>query len=155
MFHGRPEAPMPRISPLKARLRPQSSGEIGNRRSEGEFAVDRQIAARLRAGRAMRNLSQEMLASRVGVSFQQIQKYEAARNRASASRLITIAGVLNLPPAWFFDSGSGDSADPDFPASLALAGRIIRLPKREQSIVARLVDKLEMGPPIPPDVRAS
>src|SRR5579864_6546240 len=128
MFHGRPEAPMPRISPLKARLRPQSSGEIGNRRSEGEFAVDRQIAARLRAGRAMRNLSQEMLASRVGVTFQQIQKYEAARNRTSASRLITIASVLNLPPAWFFEGTAGVVPDPDFPAALALSGRILRLP---------------------------
>jgi transcriptional regulator with XRE-family HTH domain len=146
---------MPRTSPLKARLRPQGSGKIGNRRSDGEFVLDRQIAARLRAGRALRNLSQEMLASRVGVTFQQIQKYEAARNRASASRLITIAGVLNLPPAWFFDGISGDTADPDFPAVLALAGRILRLPKREQSIVARLVDKLEMGPSIPPDVGAS
>jgi transcriptional regulator with XRE-family HTH domain len=146
---------MPRTSPLKARLRPQGSGKIGVRRTDGEFALDKQIAARLRAGRAMRNLSQEMLASRVGVTFQQIQKYEAARNRASASRLITIAGVLNLPPAWFFDGISRDTADPDFPAVLALAGRILRLPKREQSIVARLVDKLEMGPPIPPDVGAS
>src|ERR1700690_4250657 len=112
---------MPRTSPLKVRLRPQGFGKIGNRRSDNEFALDLQIAARLRAGRAMRDLSQEMLASKVGVSFQQIQKYEAARNRASASRLIAIAGALDLPPVWFFDGISGDTADPDFPAALRLA----------------------------------
>jgi len=136
---------MPRTSPLKARLRPQGSGKIGIRRTDHEFAIDRQIAARLRAGRAMRDLSQEMLASKVGVSFQQIQKYEAARNRVSASRLIMIAGALHLPPTWFFDRIARTTAHPDFPATLALAGRILRLPKREQRTVARLVEGLEIG----------
>jgi transcriptional regulator with XRE-family HTH domain len=133
---------MPRTSPLKVRLRPQGSGKIGNRRSDDEFALDRQIAARLRAGRAMRELSQEMLASKVGISFQQIQKYEAARNRVSASRLVAIAGALDLPRTWFFDGISGDTGDPDFPAALALAGRILRLSKRDRGTVKGLVDKL-------------
>jgi transcriptional regulator with XRE-family HTH domain len=135
---------MPRTSPRKFRTRPQGLGKIGTRRTDGEFALDKQIAARLRAGRAMRNLSQEMLASKVGTSFQQIQKYEAATNRVSASRLIAIAGALDFPPAWFFEGISGDTAHPDFPGALALAGRILRLPKRERGIVARLVDELRL-----------
>jgi transcriptional regulator with XRE-family HTH domain len=90
----------------------------------------------------MRDLSQEMLASKVGITFQQIQKYEAATNRVSASRLIAIAGALDLPRAWFFDGISVDANDPDFPAALALAGRILRLPKRNRGSVKRLVDKL-------------
>jgi transcriptional regulator with XRE-family HTH domain len=134
---------MPRRSPRKVRLRPQALGKIGVRRTDDEFALDKQIATRLRAGRAMRDQSQEMLGSKIGVTFQQIQKYETANNRVAASRLIIIAGALDLPPTWFFDDISGDTAGPDFPAALALTGRILRLPERERRIVTRLVDELE------------
>jgi transcriptional regulator with XRE-family HTH domain len=136
---------MPARPRRNARLRRQVSGKIGGRRTEDEFALDKQIAAQLRAGRALRDLSQEVLGAKVGVTFQQVQKYETASNRISASRLIMIARVLDLPPTWFFDGIPGPAAQDDsgFPAVLALSGRISRLSKRERRIVARLVDELE------------
>ncbi len=118
---------------------------IGNRRTEDEFALDKHIAARLRAGRAMRELSQQMVAAKVGLTFQQVQKYEAAINRVSASRLIMIAGALDLPLVWFFEGISGDERHPDFPAALGLAGRLLRLSKRERGVVARLISELEQS----------
>jgi transcriptional regulator with XRE-family HTH domain len=136
---------MPARPRRNARLRRQVPGKIGGRRTEDEFALDKQIAAQLRAGRALRDFSQEMLAAKVGVTFQQVQKYETAINRVSASRLIMIARVLDLPPTWFFEGISGPAAQVDagLAAVLALSGRISRLRKRERRIVARLVDELE------------
>jgi transcriptional regulator with XRE-family HTH domain len=138
---------MKRTSPRRnARPRlPKVHGKIGIRRTDDEFAFDKQIAAQLLAGRVMRDVSQAMLATKIGVSFQQIQKYETAKNRISASRLLRIARALDLPPAWFFDGIPGDAAanDQGLPASLALVGRISRLPKREQHILERVLDGLE------------
>ena len=78
---------------------PKVHDKIGIRRTDDEFAFDKQIAAQLLAGRVIRDVSQVMLARKIGVTFQQIQKYETARNRISASRLLRIASALDLPPA--------------------------------------------------------
>ncbi len=52
-------------------------------------------------------LSQGELARRVGLTFQQIQKYERGVNRIGASRLADFAGVLGVPPGWFFEEMAG------------------------------------------------
>jgi ribosome-binding protein aMBF1 (putative translation factor) len=65
-------------------------------------AVDRQIAARLRAARKDKGISQQALATKIGVTFQQIQKYEKGSNRIAASRLYDIAVALDLKLAYFF-----------------------------------------------------
>jgi transcriptional regulator with XRE-family HTH domain len=132
-------------SPRKVSVRSQISGRIGSRRTVDEFALDKQIANRLRAGRTMRDLSQQTLAEKVGITFQQLQKYEAANNRVSASRLIRIANALRLPPAWFLPDTPGSAAQegPGFPATLALSVRISRLPERERRIVMRVVTEFE------------
>lgn len=136
---------MRRSSPRKVSLRSPISGKIGSRRTVDEFALDKQIANRLRAGRVMCGLSLQILAAKVGITFQQLQKYEAANNRVSASRLIMIANALGLPPIWFLHCTPGSAAqdDPGFPAMLALSERISRLPERERRIVMRLVAELE------------
>lgn len=59
--------------------------------------LDVALGARIRAVRKTRNLSQERLADAVGVTFQQIQKYERGANRVSFSRLALIAAALNTP----------------------------------------------------------
>lgn len=64
--------------------------------------VDAIIGERIREGRLLRDLSQEDLAQRLGVTFQQLQKYEKANNRVAASRLYVIARILELPLAYFF-----------------------------------------------------
>lgn len=64
--------------------------------------IDVEVGHRLRALRLARNVSQSRLADAVGVTFQQIQKYERGKNRISASMLAKIAQVLELSPAEFF-----------------------------------------------------
>ena len=64
--------------------------------------VDRYIVARLRDIRQRRGLSQEKLGQALGITYQQIQKYEKGLNRISASRLHAVAGVLRVPVAEFY-----------------------------------------------------
>jgi transcriptional regulator with XRE-family HTH domain len=64
--------------------------------------LDAVIGQRIRKARHLRGWSQEDLAQRLGVTFQQLQKYENAANRVTASRLYQIAKILNLPVAYFF-----------------------------------------------------
>jgi transcriptional regulator with XRE-family HTH domain len=65
--------------------------------------VDRHVGARIRTQRIMCGLSQIDLGNAVGVTFQQVQKYERGANRVSASRLQQIATVLRATPELFFD----------------------------------------------------
>jgi len=65
--------------------------------------VDVYVGKRLRKQRVLLRLSQEQLARAVGVTFQQIQKYERGANRISASRLFDIAKVMGVPINFFFD----------------------------------------------------
>ena len=55
--------------------------------------------------RMMLNMSQTTLADGVGITFQQIQKYEKGTNRVSASRLQQFAKILEVPISFFFDGG--------------------------------------------------
>nr|P15017.1 RecName: Full=Uncharacterized transcriptional regulator in ATPase CF(0) region; AltName: Full=URF4 [Rhodospirillum rubrum]AAA26459.1 pot. DNA-binding protein (URF4); putative [Rhodospirillum rubrum]CAA31250.1 ORF 4 (AA 1 - 108); homolog. to DNA-binding proteins [Rhodospirillum rubrum] len=71
--------------------------------------VDAHVGQRVRQRRTALILDQETLARRIGVSFQQIQKYERGRNRISASRLYDIAKALAVPIDYFFsDLERGD-----------------------------------------------
>lgn len=65
-------------------------------------AVDEHIGQRMQLRRVMLGLSQKDLANVCGVSFQQIQKYETAGNRISASRLFEISTALETPVSFFF-----------------------------------------------------
>ena len=65
--------------------------------------VDYKIGATIRAIRVARGFSKEALAEAVGLTFQQIQKYELGRNRVSVSRLVQIAETLGMPITWFFE----------------------------------------------------
>jgi transcriptional regulator with XRE-family HTH domain len=65
--------------------------------------VDRHVGARIRMQRMARGFSQTALGKAVGVTFQQVQKYEKATNRVSASRLQRIANVLKVAPDFFFE----------------------------------------------------
>lgn len=65
-------------------------------------ALDHEIGARLKLARQMAGLSQSQLAARVGVTFQQLQKYERGANRVPASRLFEFACVLERPLEFFF-----------------------------------------------------
>ena len=65
--------------------------------------IDCVVGQNIRFQRQKRGLSQEALAARLGLTFQQIQKYEKGTNRTSASRLVQIASVLGIGIAALFD----------------------------------------------------
>lgn len=73
--------------------------------------IDRHVGSRIRMRRMLAGISQEKLGIALGVTFQQIQKYEKGSNRVSASRLQYIARMLDVPVAFFFDGApSSDHA---------------------------------------------
>ena len=65
--------------------------------------VDVHVGKRIRHRRWMNGTTQQQLAEKVGIKFQQIQKYETGMNRVSASRLWDIAAVLGVPVSFFFE----------------------------------------------------
>ena len=71
--------------------------------------VDLHVGARIRLRRRMQGVSQEKLADALGLTFQQVQKYERGANRVSASKLYEIAAALHAPVSYFFD-GLADPA---------------------------------------------
>lgn len=74
-------------------------------------AVDLIVGRNIRLRRLSTGISQTELASKIGVTFQQVQKYEKGTNRVGASRLSRIAQVLNVPIAVLFDGGPKAGAD--------------------------------------------
>lgn len=71
--------------------------------------IDVHVGSRIRLRRTMLGLSQEKLGDRLGITFQQVQKYEKGTNRVGASRLQNIAGILNVPAAFFFEDAPGEN----------------------------------------------
>jgi transcriptional regulator with XRE-family HTH domain len=69
--------------------------------------VDIHVGSRIRLRRNMLGMSQEKLGESLGITFQQIQKYEKGTNRVGASRLQAIASILNVPVAFFFEDAPG------------------------------------------------
>lgn len=65
--------------------------------------IDRHVGQKVRQARIFRGMSQEDLAVAIGLTFQQVQKYENGSNRLSASRIYQIAKILRLKPAYFFE----------------------------------------------------
>jgi len=72
--------------------------------------VDVHVGRRIRLRRTLLGMSQEKLGKGLGLTFQQVQKYERGTNRVGASRLYQLAKILNVPVAFFFD---------DMPAEIA------------------------------------
>ena len=79
----------------------KSTGGIINARSSGKHDVE--LGRRLRLRRVEQKMSQDGLAKKLGVTFQQVQKYEKSVNRIGASRLQQIATALDVPVTFFFD----------------------------------------------------
>jgi transcriptional regulator with XRE-family HTH domain len=73
--------------------------------------TDRHVGSRVCMRRKMLSMSQTDLADAVGVTFQQIQKYEKGTNRVSASRLLRISQVLQVPISFFFEDPRGPSKE--------------------------------------------
>lgn len=75
--------------------------------------VDVQVGARIRTRRLLVGMNQETLARALGLTFQQVQKYEGGANRVSASRLSEIAAILEVPISYFFSELDEPDLHPD------------------------------------------
>ena len=69
--------------------------------------VDTHVGTRIRLRRQILKMSQEKLGGELGVTFQQVQKYERGANRVGASRLWALASVLEVPVGFFFEGLGG------------------------------------------------
>ena len=116
--------------------------------------IDKHVGSRVRMRRMMVGMSQEKLGESLGITFQQIQKYEKGTNRIGASRLQQISVVLGVPVAFFFEGvptvgpkteGFSETASPtyvsDFLATsdgLALTRNFMRI--SDAKVRRRIVD---------------
>ena len=70
--------------------------------------VDAHVGKRVKEIRTMRGLTQSNVASHLGISFQQLQKYETGSNRVSASRMFELSKLLGVSPSFFFEGLEGE-----------------------------------------------
>jgi transcriptional regulator with XRE-family HTH domain len=119
--------------------------------------VDKHVGSRVRMRRMMLSMSQEKLGGALGLTFQQVQKYEKGTNRIGASRLQQISLILQVPVSFFFEGaptlhphqdGMPDAPSPsyvsDFLATsdgLALTKAFMRI--KEPRLRRRIVDLVE------------
>ena len=76
--------------------------------------IDVHVGSRIRLRRNMQGMSQEKLGELLGITFQQIQKYEKGSNRVGASRLQAISSILGVPVAFFFEDAPTDGTPTGF-----------------------------------------
>lgn len=81
--------------------------------SKAPNPVDKYVGSRVRMRRIMLGMSQEKLGEALGLTFQQIQKYEKGTNRVGASRIQQIAEILQVPVSFLFEGGPSGVAGPD------------------------------------------
>jgi transcriptional regulator with XRE-family HTH domain len=118
--------------------------------------IDKHVGSRVRMRRMMIAMSQEKLGERLGITFQQIQKYEKGTNRIGASRLQQIASVLSVPVSFFFEGApvpeaAGGVSEPASPAyvsdflatsdGLALTKAFMKV--KDPKVRRRIVDLVE------------
>lgn len=107
---------------------------------------DIHVGERVRLRRRIVGMSQETLAEQIGVTFQQVQKYESGWNRISASRLCAISRSLKAPVAWFFEDITGgdiSARDPlNNPENLALIDDYQRLGEKQRAAVREMISAL-------------
>jgi len=93
----------------------KASSKAKPRKSSGRMAskgfpnlIDVHVGGRMRQRRTLLGMSQSVLGEAIGLTFQQVQKYERGANRVSGSRLFDLASVLDVPIAYFFEDIPGD-----------------------------------------------
>jgi transcriptional regulator with XRE-family HTH domain len=120
--------------------------------------TDKHVGARVRMRRMMLAMSQEKLGDALGLTFQQVQKYEKGANRIGASRLQQIAHILQVPVSFFFEGaplapgqtqdGFGDSPSPAYVSDFLATSDGLALTKafmgiKDAKLRRRIVDLVE------------
>ena len=101
----------------------RKKGSRGRTASGKPNPVDVHVGSRVRLRRTLLGMSQEKLGEALGLTFQQVQKYERGANRVGSSRLYDLSRVLEVPIAFFFDDMSDETRaqSPSFLANAASA----------------------------------
>ena len=76
---------------------------VGRPRADKPNPIDTHVGAKVRLRRTLLGMSQEKLGNALGLTFQQVQKYERGTNRIGSSRLFDLSRVLDVPISYFFD----------------------------------------------------
>lgn len=125
--------------------------------SDNPDPVDVHVGARIRAARKLKGLSQQALAESLGVTFQQVQKYERGANRISASMLTRAAKALGYGSnVQFFFDGIDEVGDGKVSSNLEttffstdvgakLAENFLKLPRPQQTVLGNLAHDLRVA----------
>lgn len=119
--------------------------------------IDRHVGSRVRMQRMLAGISQEKLGEALGLTFQQVQKYEKGTNRISASRLQQIAKMLGVPVSFFFEGaptgdtpagGFTEAASTDYVADFLATSEGVQLSKafiriKNPRVRRRVIDLVE------------
>jgi transcriptional regulator with XRE-family HTH domain len=117
--------------------------------------IDKHVGSRVRMRRMMLSLSQEKLGGALGLTFQQVQKYEKGTNRIGASRLQQISHILQVPVAFFFEGapsapseGTSEAPSPSYVSDFLATSDGLALTKafmeiKEPKLRRRIVDLVE------------
>ena len=132
---------------MHAKTEIMSKATVSARRVEPH---DVEVGRRIRIRRLERHMSQTELAARLGVTFQQVQKYEKGLNRVGAGRLMRVAEALEVPVSFFFvDSGENAPEQPsvmnflDTAYSVRLVQAFARIGERSlQRAIVELVERV-------------
>jgi transcriptional regulator with XRE-family HTH domain len=120
--------------------------------------IDKHVGSRVRMRRMMMGMSQEKLGDAIGLTFQQVQKYEKGTNRIGASRLQQISQTLQVPVAFFFEGapmpaghhadGNGHAPSPSYVSDFLATSDGLALTKafmeiKDSKLRRRIVDLVE------------
>ena len=119
--------------------------------------IDKHVGSRVRMRRMMLGMSQEKLGDALGLTFQQVQKYEKGTNRIGASRVQQISQILQVPVAFFFEGapnlhphlgGMSDAPSPAFVSEFLATSEGLALTKaftriKQTKLRRRIVDLVE------------
>ncbi len=122
---------------MKSKVKSTNSNDVG-------------VGQRIRARRMAKGMSQSELGSMLGVTFQQVQKYERGINRVGAGRLVSVAEALDVPISFFFGITDNDAEDTrailgflDTSYSLRLLRAFSRIPEAQvQRAVVELIESI-------------
>lgn len=123
---------------------------IAKSRVKGTTSDDVEVGQRIRARRMAKGMSQTELGEMLGVTFQQVQKYEKGVNRVGAGRLVRVAEALDVPVSFFFGATDAETHDTrailgflDTSYALRLLRAFSRIPQSEvQRAVVDLVESI-------------
>lgn len=112
-------------------------------------ATDLVVGQRLKERRTILGLSQQQVAEAVGLTFQQVQKYERGTNRIGASRLYQLSQVLDVPVGFFFEGAANDSKSNirGFAEDSAAFSHETTVEKREALELLRIFNSIPTGKP--------